>query len=126
MRRLLIVGLLGISLGLGYAPMADFAAEHYTYGADDGYVFNDMQCMSLAMGVIPEVSMAKTLGVSKRRYMEYVRSALDFNSLTPEQRAVVGRFFRYLDELWLAKDGGAKVIDQCFARAAKSVQPILL
>jgi hypothetical protein len=115
--RLLIAMLLGVVLGAGVGPVADYAASRRTYGVDSGAAIDPMVCLQIGMEVLPEIELAKKLGATKVQYIHYVQTAIEVGKLSPEQQRSLNQVLFYFDQIWESADGGFKVVDQCFERA---------
>ena len=122
LRNLLVTLFFGIFLGAMAAPLADSVALYRTYGAERGVVFNELECLSFAMSLPSEVALAKTMGVTKRQYFNYLESNISA-SHDPRAQMRLDQILLYIDWTWHSADFGKAVIDQCFNRAAKASTP---
>ena len=123
MRKIFVALFFGIFLGAMTLPIMDAASLYRTYGADTGVVFNELECLSIGMTIVPEVNLAKTMGLSKRQYMNYVLAATNSANSKPALKPRLDMIMFYIDRIWHSTDGGAAVIDDCFKRAAQVAMP---
>ena len=115
--KTLLAVLLGVALGAGVGPLADYRANSMRYGQDHNVVIDPMLCLKVGIEVIPEIRHAKQMGVQKSSYMRYVTKDVDFAKLSREQVMRMEQLLFYFDQMWESNDEGVGAVDQCFERA---------
>ena len=118
MQKTLLAALFGVVLGSAAGPTTDFIANSRSYGKDTGAPMSSMTCLQLYAEVLPEISLAKQMGVTKAQYMRYVNAAVSDN-LSAEQQRDLDQILFYFDQIWVSDNYGVEVIAQCFDRADK-------
>ena len=118
MRKTLLAALFGVILGSAVGPAADFVANSRSYGKDTGAPMSSLTCLQLYTEVLPEISLAKQMGLTKAQYMRYVNAAVA-DDLSAEQQQKLDQILFYFDQIWVSDNYGVEVIAQCFDRADK-------
>lgn len=101
----------GLVVGLGLGPALDMVGEHRTYGSP-AMDLDAFQCVVVANVMPGEIALVKRAGLSKRRYMAYLRE-----SAPEDRKELADKIIHMASATWDSEDGGAAVVQECLKKA---------